>query len=155
MGKFIEFDCELFSKPAKCRIRAELISYVGPAHVEGKTAVGYGSETIIVNGTPAEVLALIEAAEGAAVEPVAVRPATMRVEDLREGDVLEILSRTGSDSITKLYFFHFVDTYDNYVFSGERFRREILADYLARGVIVARNGKVISGWPVGEPGGAT
>lgn len=157
MGKFIEFVAEYsdYRNSFKCHIRSSDIVYVGEVLNEpDKAAIVYklNNGTIIVDGTPAEVLAKIEAAEGAAVEPV--RPATMRVEDLQEGDELEL------GGFRMAYKFVRRDgdlSFGN--FSGRpndvHAPKEQIAEMLARGAIVRRDGKVISGWPVGEPGGAT
>lgn len=154
MGKFIEFDCELFRKPAKCHIRIESISYIGPADVDDKTVVGFADEnTFVVHGTPAEIMAKIEAAEGAAVEPAAVRPATMLMEFLEPGDVVVI------DGVPQQ--FQWIDKDGDCLFSitsspsSRWYPRAAVAELLARGAIVRRDGKVISGWPVGKPGGGT
>lgn len=157
MSRFIELVteygdlCSLF----KCHIRSEDVVYVGEVMDEpDKAAIVYkpANATVIVYNSPAEVLAKIEAAEGAAVEPVAVRPATMRVEDLREGDELDI----GGHRIA----FKWVRRDGDLAFSNISWLPDDLyapqsqiAEMLARGVIVRRDGNMISGWPVGETGG--
>jgi hypothetical protein len=151
MGKFIEFECELYRKSAKCHIRIESISYIGPADVDDKTVVGFADEnTFVVHGTPAEVMAKIEAAES---EPV--RAATMRVEDLREGDELDIgghrmafkwVRRDGDLAFSN------ISGRPNDLHAPQSQIAEMLARGVivrrARGVIVRRDGNVISGWPV-------
>lgn len=146
MAKFIEFESEYGSsrKPFKSHIRADDILCVTELIDEpNKAAVRLGDISMItVNGTPAEVLAKIEAAEA---EPV--RAATTRVEDLQVGDELEI----GGHRMA----FKWVRRDGDLAFSNISGRpndlhapQSQIAEMLARGVIVRRDGEVISGWPV-------
>lgn len=112
----------------------------------------YKTHHYLVKETPADILAMIEAGEASSPGLAAERPRTITVDELLVGDhVVGLPLHDGegayhsSDGMR-----HFFNNIGGRVLSS--LEKRTVSALLARGMQVYRDGKLISGWPIGgEP----
>jgi len=121
-----------------------------PGTEAGFSLTDYKTHHYLVKETPADILAMIEAGEASSPGLAAERPRTITVDELLVGDhVVGLPLHDGegayhsSDGMR-----HFFNNIGGRVLSS--LEKRTVSALLARGMQVYRDGKLISGWPVGE-----